>query len=414
MQDANAHVAAGGSETTRGLHVRYGRPYSALWIARVVSFFGDTIAQVALVLIAARQAHPAVAVSLLLLAQTLPRLLGPIAGLITDRVGLRPLMLGCQLGQGVLVAVIALLSLPLALVLVLVAAMSVLATLFLPAGQSALPALVAPEDLSDANARLRLGFNVSHAFGPALAGLLLTISGASSILLIDALTFALSAALLSRLPVLRPAPPENVSNSGLVAAARDGLSFLADHVTARAVTIGLFLITLFVALDNVGLVFLAERSLHANGAGYGLLLAGYGVGMVIGPLLLLRAGTRITPALSLLAGIIVMGVGTLLCGLAPTLVIAIACQGIVGVGNGWQNVGNDTLLQHTVPRPLLGRVFGMAYSAPYAALLITYAAGGALLQLTTPRIVFVIAGTGTLAAAPLLWMLLLGSRRPTR
>ncbi len=414
MLDRDAHVTAEASDTTRGLHVRYGQPYSTLCTARIISFFGDTIAQVALVLIAARQAHPAVAVSLLLLAQTLPRLLGPIAGLVTDRVDLRPLMLGCELGQGVLVAVIALLSLPYALVLVLVTAMSVLATLFLPAGQSALPVLVAPEDLSDANTRLRLGFNVSHAFGPALAGLLLTISGASSILLIDALTFALSTAILSRLPVLRPAPAEDVSTSGLIAAARAGLSFLIDHVTDRAVTIGLFLVTLFVALDNVGLVFLVERSLRANGTGYGLVLAGYGVGMVIGPLLLLRAGNRATPVPSLLAGITAMGLGTLLCGLAPTLVVAIACQVIVGVGNGWQNVATDTLLQRTVPRPLLGRVFGIAYSAPYAALLITYAAGGVLLQLTSPRIIFVIAGTGTLAAAPLLWMLLSGPRRPTR
>jgi MFS family permease len=414
MLDRDPHLVAEGSDTTRGRGVRYGRPYSTLWTARIVSFFGDTIAQVALVLIAARQAHPAVAVSLLLLAQTLPRLLGPIAGLVIDRVDLRLLMLGCELGQGVLVAVIALLSLPFALVLVLVTAMSVLATLFLPAGQSALPALVAPEDLGDANTRLRLGFNVSHAVGPALAGLLLTISGASSILLIDALTFALSAALLSRLPVLRPAPAEDVSTSGLIAGAREGLSFLVHHVTARAVTIGLFLVTLFVALDNVGLVFLVERSLRANGTGYGFVLAGYGIGMVIGPLLLLRAGNRAAPVPSLLAGITAMGLGTLLCGLAPTLVIAIACQGIVGVGNGWQNIANDTLLQRTVPRPLLGRVFGIAYSAPYAALLITYAAGGVLLQLTTPRIIFVIAGAGTLAAAPLLWMLLFGPRRPTR
>ncbi len=411
MRERDAHVAARSTDTTRTPRTRYGRPYSALRTARTVSFFGDTIAQVALVLLAAKQAHAATAVSLLLLAQTLPRLLGPVTGLVTDRVDLRPLMLGCELGQGLLVAVIALLSLPFSLVLALVTAMSLLATLFLPASQSALPALVAPEDLGDANTRLRLGFNLSHAVGPALAGLLLTISGASSILLIDALTFVLSAALLSRLPTLRPTPREGVSTGGLIAAARDGVSFLASHVTARAVTIGLFLVTLFVALDNVGLVFLAERSLHASGAGYGLLLAGYGVGMVLGPLLLLRAARRATPALSLLAGITVMGLGTLLCGLAPTLGIAIVCQGIVGVGNGWQNVANDTLLQRTVPRPLLGRVFGMAYSAPYAALLITYAAGGLLLQLTTPRIIFIIAGAGTLAAAPLLWMLLRGPRR---
>jgi hypothetical protein len=214
--------------------------------------------------------------------------------------------------------------LPFALVLAVVSAMSVLATLFLPAGQRALPALVAPEAIGDANARLRLGFIIS---------------------LIDALTFAVAAALLSRLPTLRLAPPENVSTSGLNAAAREGLSFLADYLTVRAVTIGLVLITLFVALDNVS-------PLPVRGS-----------------------------------------------------------SGSATAGNILPMIRCCSTLRHA---PLFGRLFGMAYSAPYAALLITYAAGGVLLQLTTPRIVFVIAGTGMLAAAPLLWMLLLGPLRLTQ
>jgi MFS family permease len=159
-------------------------------------------------------------------------------------------------------------------------------------------------------------------------------------------------------------------------------------------------------LDNVGLVFLAQRTFAASAAGYGLLLSGYGAGMVVGPLILLRLAQRMPPRTSLLLGIGTMGAGTALCGLAPNLALAVACQLIVGVGNGWQNVANDTLLQQSVSRPMLGRIFGVAYSVPYAALLLTYAAGGALLQLTSPRIVFVVAGLGTLAALLVVWRLL--------
>ena len=389
----------------------YGRPYSLLWTARVVSFLGDTLAQVTLVLLAARQAHPALAVSLLLLAQTLPRLLGPIAGLVSDRAELRVLMVGCDVGQAMLVGAIALLAPPFGVTLALVAAMTCLATFFLPASQSALPALVAMDDLGDANALLRVGFNLSHAAGPPLAGLLIAVASSSSVLLFDALTFLCSAALLIRLPALKgsaPASPERAG--GVLLSARIGLAFIRRHATARTVTLGLFIVTLFLALDNVGLVFLAERSFGAGSAGYGLLLAGYGVGMIAGPLIVLRLGGGRDSSRILVAGCAVMGVGTMLCGLSPALWIAMACQVTVGVGNGWQNVANDTLIQQTVPYELLGRVFGVVYSAPYAALLITYAAGGLLLSLTSPRAVFVIAGAGTLGAA-LLIRLLLGDER---
>jgi MFS family permease len=390
---------------------RLARTYYLLWSARTISFSGDTIAQVALVILAARQADAALAVSQLLLAQTLPQLLGPMAGLLADRVERRGLMLGCELGQAVLVAAIALLAFPFAAALVLIAAMSLLATLFLPAGQSALPALVPTEALTDANALLRLGFNISRAAGPLFAGLLLTHTGIPAVLLLDALTFVVSALLLRRLPSLPPAAPtdhaiDQAPRERVVAATRAGLSYLARCPTAAAVTAGLFLVTLFVALDNVGLVFLAQHTFAASATGYGLLLAGYGVGMVMGPLILLRLAHWTAPRASLLLGIGIMGVGTALCGLAPSLAVAVAFQVIVGVGNGLQNIANDTLLQQSVPRPLLGRVFGVAYSVPYAALLLTYVAGGALLQLTSPRFVFVLAGLGTLGALLVVYRLL--------
>lgn len=391
------------------MRARYGRPFFYLWSARTISFSGDVLAQVALVVLAAEQRDAALAVSLLLVAQTLPWLLGSLAGIVADRTESRRMMVLCELGQALLIAAVALAAPPFPLLLALIAVMSVLATLFLPASQSALPALVQPEALGDANALLRLGANVSRVVGPALAGLLLaTAVGVPVILLGDAVSFLLSAALLSRLPALpradtiaKPLPAE-----GVIRSLRIGLRYIARHPIARAVTLGLFGATLFVSLDNVGLVFLTERTLRAGAQGYSLAMAGYGIGMVIAPLLLLRLSARLRPGAMLIAGIALMGLGTMLCGLAPSLVAAIALQCGVGIGNGFQNVTNDTLLQRSVSRELLGRVFGAVYSVPYGTTLITYAAGGVLLALTSPRIVFAIAGLGTIAVAPLVWVLL--------
>lgn len=391
------------------MNFRHHRSYSYLWSALTISFSGDVLAQVAFVVRAAEQRDAALAVSLLLVAQTVPQVFGSFAGIVADRIESRRMMVACELGQALLVATIALTAPPFPVMLALVAAMALLATLFLPAGQSALPALVPANALSDANALLRLGANASRVVGPALAGLLLTTSaGVPIVLLGDASSFLVSAALLSRLPAL-PRSRNLVDGETAESMMRSlgvGLRYIMHHSISRAVAVGLFVVTLFVALDNVGLVFLTERTLHGGTAGYGASMAGYGVGMVIAPLMLLRFSSRLGSKTTLLAGIAMMGLGTALCGLAPTLAVCVLVQGVVGVGNGFQNVANDTLLQRNVASELLGRVFGTVYSVPYVAILMTYSAGGVLLTLTSARVVFVVAGLGTLAAAPLVSVLL--------
>ncbi|HUY77126.1 MAG TPA: MFS transporter [Ktedonobacterales bacterium] len=381
---------------------RYPVAFRALWAARTLSVGGDYIAQVALVLLAARQHNPVLAVSALFLAQTVPWLLSPLAGALAERVAPRWFMVGSELGQLVVVGVLAIVAPPFPVTLALVAAMTLLAVLFLPASQSVLPGVVSADALNEANALLRLGLNVSRALGPLVGAALLIASGVRGALLADAASFLLSAALLSALPAISPnaraaTPTSDEPSENLWVSMRAGVAYITRTAIARAVVIGLFLVTLFVALDNIGLIFLAQRTFGSATTGFGALLAGYGAGMIAAPLILLPLGRRLTTLRSLLVGVALMGVGTAVCGLAPTLWLAVAAQALVGVGNGFQNVANDSLLQQTTPRPLLGRVFGIAYSAPYAALLITYALGGALLNATSPRVVFVIAGLGTLA-----------------
>ncbi len=128
--------------------------------------------------------------------------------------------------------------------------------------------------------------------------------------------------------------------------------------------------------------------------------------MVLAPLALLHWGGRLDPASVLLLGIGLMGVGTLLTGLAPIFLFAAAVQGTAGVGNGLENVANDVLIQRTVPRPMMGRVFGAVYSGASVGENIAYAAGGPLLDLTSARAVYVIAGSGALVALLLVWALL--------
>lgn len=396
--------------------------FRALWLARTISLVGDTVAATALVLFVYNMYGTGSAVSVVLLAQALPRLFGPFTGSLADRLDQRRLMVWCDGTQAVVWVSIALLSPPLPLLLALVFCASTVATIFTPAGRSALPVLVEERDLAAANALLGVGTNTSLALGPAAGGLLVAWIGVSGVLLINALTFVASAALLCRLPALPPTMVADQAPATLLHTTRAGLTYLAQHPTARAVGIGLFLVVAFGALDNVALVALAQQTLGLSGTGYGLLASAYGAGMVLGPLVVLRWNKRLHPATTLLWGVALFGSGGLLTSSAPTFVGALLAQMGAGIGNGLENIGNDTLLQRTVPRAMLGRVFGIVYSGAFLAASLAAALGGPLLDHTSPRTVFLIAGSGVLGSLLVMWRLLPrrtaahndGSGEPTR
>lgn len=373
------------------------------WSARAVSFVGDGMALIALLLYVQETRESGVAVSLLLLAATIPRLLGPLAGALADRVEQRRLMVACDLGQAALYAAIAALLPPFPVLLALVLVASTLATLFRPAGQSALPALVKTDDLLAANAWLGTALNFQVAVGPLAGGVTTDLLGIRSALGVNALTFVLSAALLTRLPALQPQREETHS---FLATAAAGISFARSHPVARAVLLALFTGVAFAAVDNVALVFLARDTLGASPLGFGVLATAFGVGMVLASLVLTGRSVRLSAATLFLTGIVLNGVGTLITGLVPALAAAVFVQMLAGAGNGINNIGADTLMQQSVPRPMLGRVFGLAGTAAFAGGGIAAVAGGVLLDLSSPRTVFVVGGSGVLATAALAWTLL--------
>jgi MFS family permease len=69
---------------------------------------------------------------------------------------------------------------------------------------------------------------------------------------------------------------------------------------------------------------------------------------------------------------------------------------VAGVGNAVEVVAMDTLVQQAVPREMLGRVFGLVGTAPFAGHTLAFAAGGFLVELWGPSAVFLIAGLGVL------------------
>ncbi|WP_291412557.1 MFS transporter [Actinophytocola sp.] len=365
-------------------------PFRTLWWSRAVSFTGDGIGRTALVLTAAE--HGPTAVSLVLLAVALPRFLGPIAGALADRMEQRRLMAVCEVGQAVTFALLAVFLPALPVLLALVLVTSCFATAFVPAGRSAVPALVAGADLGRANALLGTAFNIQLALGPTIGGFMTEWGGARWAFAVNALAFAVSALILLRLPAL----PSH-STDGLWSSTVAGLRYVATTPGPRALVTFLFLAVSFAAIDNVALVFLVEGDLGGSAADFGLVQAAYGVGMLAASGVLGLVMGRNAVWL-LVSGVLLVATGTAATAVAPALLVAAALQAVAGMGNAAENIAGDTLVQRLVPRPMLGRAFGATSTAAQLGSATAYLVAAPLLSAAGPRVTFVIAGAGTALA----------------
>jgi MFS family permease len=380
------------------------RPFRLLWSARAVSYLGDSLGLVALMLHVAETTGQALAVAGLLLAGDFaPALLGPLAGTVADRLDRRRVMVGCELVQGALMVAVATWLPPLPLLLVLVGLRAVAGQVFQPASRAAVPAVVAEGDLERANAAVGVATNGGETLGPLVAALLLPVLEVRGVLLVDAASFLVSAALLGLLPAL--AGPGRGPGLSFLADAAGGLRYLRGQAVVRAVALGYFAVVACTGIDDVALVFLATGTFGAGGTAVGLLLAAVGIGLLAGYALLARTGGRLptgrgtTPATGLLlAGFAVSSAGNLLTGLAWAVAAAFAVQAVRGLGIAAMDVAATTLVQRTVPADLQGRVFGSLYGGIGVAAALAYLLGGLLLDRTTPRVAFVAAGAAGLLA----------------
>ena len=209
--------------------------FSRFWSGEAVSGFGSAVTVLALqTLVVVTLQASAVQVGWLNSARWLPYLaLGLVVGALVDRVRRRPLMIATDLTRGVLLALIPLtwafdlLGFPLLLVLVVLFGTASLIND--AASMSFLPRLVSRAHLQRAHARLDGADAVAQTAGPAVAGVLIRVVGAPLAVLVDAVTYVFSAAMVASLrgvaePAAEPAATRSVR--GLVAEIREGFRWV--------------------------------------------------------------------------------------------------------------------------------------------------------------------------------------------
>jgi MFS family permease len=366
-----------------------------LWIGQGTSFVGDAVSMVALVILVVEITGSASAVGGALVARLLPTIASPLAGVIADRVDRRVVLVASDLARAVLVLGLVF-ARDLATIYVLVFLMGLARTIFNPTVRAAFPSVVGGGDLTRANAIISGTFSTSIMVGPALGGLLVASMGVDAAFLADAVTYLVSAILLSTVPM--PRPHRESEEEGFVRELRSGFGYLIGTPIPLAIVLGAFLTILTINATVPAEVFLAKETFGAGDAGYGLLVSLWGGGMVLGSAMMAVLGNRINLVLLYFLSIFVGASALVGTGLAPVFVLALGALTVEGAATGIDNVATDTILQNRVPEAFLGRVFSIRFLGYSAGEALAYPAGGLLVDAVGPRSTYVLAGIATAAA----------------
>jgi MFS family permease len=341
-------------------------------------------------------------------AQFLPfTIFGLFAGVITDRLDARRLVIGTQIAQTVSAIALTWIALggfarPWMLYLVAFVNGTVL-VLDVPSRQQLTYRMVGREALPNAIALNSSLFNASRIFGPSVAGILLGFAGVGVCFLVNSISFV---AVLAGLLLMRTRdffPVEEFERPRIFAGTREGLAYVRRQPRMLAV-IGLTLVlSTFCFNFNVTLPVLAKITLHGHGPVYGFLSAVFGAGALAGALFAAsraRASARV-----MILGALVFAVAELLLAPARNELLAGLLLFLVGAGFTAWSANSNASMQLAAPDRLRGRIIGIYFYAfngtgPLGGLLAGWlcARGGTELAFAVAGIVGIAGAFGAAAA----------------
>jgi MFS family permease len=340
----------------------------------------------------------ALALGATLALNTAPQLLFGLAiGAWTDRTDRKRLMIAVDLLSALAIASVPLASgaglLSLWWIFAVAFVSSTLSIFFVAAEFGAIPSLVGSSELVSANGRIQASFAAASVLGPLAAGALLVFVPVETILLLDAASFLVSAAMLSVI-----ARPFNAPISRRATSIREdiveGLRFVLAHPVLRNISLMMAMINLVGATVFAELVLFAKQALHAEDSEVGLLFAAGGAGVVVlslaaGPLRKRWSFGNVALGALMLSGLLTLGLAY-----TASLWVAVVLWGLSSGLGILFNINTGSLRQAIVPNHMLGRVISIAMVLAWSANPIGALAGGLLIERTGDvRLVYGVIGT---------------------
>ncbi len=337
------------------------RPFRIFWIGQWLSVNGTWMQTTAQAWLVYRLTDSPLVLGILSAVRFGPALVGsPIAGVLTDRLPRRLVVLSTQSLSLVQATIMAALTLSGAVrvwqVLLLAFFQGVVDTLDTPARQTLQVDLVGVEDLQSAVSLNASAFNAARMVGPALAGVMVAAWGEGVCFAVNA--FSYLGVLVALLTIRTPRAPAPTSNS-MRAELAEGVRYAWGNIQVRTMLGGIAVTSVFGLSYTTLLPVFARDVLHGGVRGFGVLMASGGLGAMVGALAAAarRSGRRTGAIMA--AGQGALGLGLVALAFTRSLAVASVWMVVIGLGVAIQLSTTNGFLQTTAPPHMRGRVVSL-------------------------------------------------------
>ncbi len=349
------------------------RPLVLLFAANFVSMIGSGMNSAAVTWYILQETHSEQMLGVLVVAQALPSLLlMPFSGVVIDREDRRRLIMLLDSGRGLLILLVAILSLRGTVQVWHLFAMSVLVStgfwMFWPTIMALLQELTPEVQFAESNAMLLSGFQAGWLVAGSIVGFVYAKIGIGGILLFDASTYAFSVACywgVRRGRHVVTQASEHIDKSALSRfwhEMRDGLGFVRSHFSLAMVGLTWSLFVASMMVTSVLTAPLSDKTLHAGAVGYGWLNAGWGIGAFISTFYAAKLSRtfgwgKVVPAsMALLSCCFFTVPHSALPGFAVGIYVATSLYFFAGSARGVGGIALSTSMMELVPKHFMGRV----------------------------------------------------------
>ena len=385
-----------------------------LWIGQTISVFGSMVGGFALPFVALLflEATPFQVALLGMMAFIPGFLVSLFAGILVDRFPRKPVMIWSDVGRFV-----ALSSIPIAAMLgglsmvqlyVVAFVNGALGTFFEIAYHAYLPSLISKDELIEGNAKLTASASVAETAGFGLAGWLVQAFTAPIAILLDAISFLISAISIASIRHPEPKPEQSETPNDLWLEAKQGFNVIAQQSMVRTLIGSSVVLALFGQMFGSMIIVFTTRELGLSPGIQGMIFAVGGVTSLLGALAAEPLTRRFGLGITLVISTCVLGLGMIAPAFAvgagiTSIALLILNQLLTDPAWTIHNINELTLRQSLIPNEILGRVNGSLRFLEFGANLIGLFLGGILGEVLGPRITLVIGAMGGFVAAA--WLL---------
>ena len=345
-----------------GVEPRFKSDFWKFWTGQTISTLGSSFTSFALPLLIFQLTGSSLNLALTVVATVLPYLLfGLIIGAWVDQVNRKRVMVGADLVRALVIA-----SLPLASIQGLLSIWWIYAVAFLnstlticfdAANFAAVPSLVRKDDLVTANGQMQAGYSTAKVGGPLLGGVLLLVIPLPRLLLIDTISFLVSAgSLLIITTSFTSTLDERQASTSLHHDIVEGLRYVLKHPMLSWITLLLLLVNFILPTSSAQLVLFAKQWFTASDMQVGLLYAGGSLGTVIFALAAGQFRKRWSLGTIALGALMGEGIFTALTPVTHWYWVLLLLWALRGGADVLFIITSYSLAQLAVPHQFLGRI----------------------------------------------------------